>query len=203
MQQPHQTNMTTHATPQGGSSPATPITMQYHLLRHLPPGASRHPYARQPWEAVPNVELNRNQVGPPLPPFNGGAPPAHPGLPRYQQLVYAHLPRQTPPYYSQMPAMRRQMDFNRNHLAPRTLHLHNTDDLAGAPARGALKPPECPVCMEPLQGLSSPKVAMMTPCGHLFCSVCLNEALQTKNECPTCRKSVTGVKVDGARRAFL
>ena len=188
--------MSTHNTPQGGSSSATSIMMQYHLLRH---------HAGQPWEAVRDVELNRNQVGPLFPPFNGGPAPLQPGMQHLQQLMYAHPPPQTPPFYSPMPAMQRQLDFNRNHLAPPTLPslLHNTDDLADAPASGALKPPECPVCMEPLQSLPSPKVAMMTPCGHLFCSVCLNEALRTKNECPTCRKSVTGVRADGARRAFL
>jgi len=175
---------------QGGSSSAAPIRMQYYVVQHLHPGASRHP-------DTPDLELNRNPVGPLFPSFNRG--------PTFMQ------PSQ-PPFYSQMPAMQRQMDFNRNHPPPSSIfhppqtqpsHQHNTNDLAGAPAPGALKPPECPVCMEPLQSLPSPKVVLMTPCGHLFCSVCLNEALRTKNECPTCRKSVMGVRADGARRAFL
>ena len=157
--------------------------MQYYVVQHLRPGASRHP-------DTPDLELNRNQGGPPLfPSFNRGPTSMQPGQ---------------PPFYWQMPAMQRQMDFNRNH-PPQTQpsQQHNTNDLAGAPVSGALKPPECPVCMEPLQSLPSPKVVLMTPCGHLFCSVCLIEALRTKNECPTCRKSVVGVRADGARRAFL
>jgi len=107
-----------------------------------------------------------------------------------------------PPYYSQMPVMRRQMDSRRNY--PANQSLQNSDDLAaGAPTNRAPKLLECPVCMEPLQDLFPSKVAMMTPCGHFFCSVCLAQALNMKNQCPTCRKRVLGVKVDGARRAFL
>jgi len=141
MEQGQQYNMT-HHTSLGGSSPATPSLMQHHLLP-LHPGASRHPYARQPyqpWEVVPNVEINNNQVGPLYPPLNQGAALAHQGppLPHYQQLVYAHRLQQTPPYYSQMPVMRRQMDSRRNCPANQT--LQDADDLAGgAPARGALK----------------------------------------------------------------
>jgi len=201
-QQPHQSNMAHHA-PQGGSSLAPPLLMQHHPLS-LHPGASRHPYAhhpRQPLEVVPNMELNNNQVGPLYPPFNQGT--AHPGppLPRYQHMVYDPYDPM-PPYYSQMPVMRRQMDSRRNY--PANQSLQNSDDLAaGAPTNRAPKLLECPVCMEPLQDLSPSKVAMMTPCGHFFCSVCLAQALNMKNQCPTCRKRVLGVKVDGARRAFL
>jgi len=182
-------------------------SMAHHVPRSLflNPGASRHPYAHQPhqtWEVVPNVELNNNQVGPLYPPFNQDTVQPGPPLPRYQHLVYAHRLDPMPPYYSQMPVMRRQMDSRRN--SPANQSLQNTDaPAAGAPTSSALKPPDCPVCMEPLQDLSPPKVAMMTPCGHFFCSVCLAQALNTKNQCPTCRKRVLGVKVDGARRAFL
>ena len=178
-------------------------------MAHVPqslfmdPGASRHPYAHQPHqplEVVPNVDLNNNQVGPLYPPFNQDT--AHSGPPRYQHMVYAHRLDPMPPYYFQMPVMRRQMESRRNRPANQSLQNSDTP-AAGAPTSSALKPPDCPVCMEPLQDLSPPKVAMMTPCGHFFCSVCLAQALTTKNQCPTCRKSVTGVKVDGARRAFL
>ena len=33
---------------------------------------------------------------------------------------------------------------------------------------------------------------MATPCGHLFCSDCLNQHLGNSNTCPTCRKSFQG-----------
>jgi len=62
---------------------------------------------------------------------------------------------------------------------------------------------DCPICMEALQSLPAPKWVMATPCGHLFCNLCLDEALKVKNQCPTCKRRVEGVKVDGAKRVFL
>jgi len=62
---------------------------------------------------------------------------------------------------------------------------------------------DCPICMEALQSLPAPKCVMATPCGHLFCNLCLDEALKVKNQCPTCKRRVEGVKVDGAKRVFL
>ena len=62
---------------------------------------------------------------------------------------------------------------------------------------------DCPICMEALQSLPAPKWVMATPCGHLFCNFCLDEALKVKNQCPTCKRRVEGVKVNGAKRVFL
>ena len=62
---------------------------------------------------------------------------------------------------------------------------------------------DCPICMEALQSLPAPKWVMTTPCGHLFCNLCLDEALKVKNQCPTCKRRVEGVKVNGAKRVFL
>ena len=62
---------------------------------------------------------------------------------------------------------------------------------------------DCPICMEALQSLPAPKWVMATPCGHLFCNLCLDEALKVKNQCPTCKRRVEGVKVNGAKRVFL
>ena len=48
---------------------------------------------------------------------------------------------------------------------------------------------QCPVCFEDLQELPPGINVLATPCGHLFCSVCLNQHLANSNTCPTCRKS--------------
>lgn len=44
---------------------------------------------------------------------------------------------------------------------------------------------ECPVCMEDMVG----KQISSTRCGHIFCSVCLRQALRTKPICPVCKSS--------------
>ena len=51
---------------------------------------------------------------------------------------------------------------------------------------------QCPVCLDPLQGLPDGKEVRSTPCGHLFCSVCLGAALLEKKQCPTCRGEMEG-----------
>ncbi|KAG5634887.1 hypothetical protein H0H81_000417 [Sphagnurus paluster] len=40
----------------------------------------------------------------------------------------------------------------------------------------------CPVC------LSCPKTLSATRCGHLFCSPCIERAVETNGVCPSCRK---------------
>lgn len=43
----------------------------------------------------------------------------------------------------------------------------------------------CPVCMSTLNEPSS------TTCGHLFCSSCIEKAIEKQKKCPTCRKKLT------------
>ncbi|TRM57615.1 hypothetical protein BD626DRAFT_464561 [Schizophyllum amplum] len=55
----------------------------------------------------------------------------------------------------------------------------------------------CPIC------LSTPKTAVATHCGHLFCAPCISKVLDVNGSCPTCRKP--GYKVQLRRvdlRAF-
>lgn len=43
---------------------------------------------------------------------------------------------------------------------------------------------ECPVCMEDMVG----KPISSTRCGHMFHTVCVAEAMQTRNICPVCKR---------------
>jgi len=45
---------------------------------------------------------------------------------------------------------------------------------------------ECPICFEKFASDS-----ICTGCGHVFCSPCLQEYLDRKQECPICRTKVT------------
>merc|ERR1712013_349871 len=49
----------------------------------------------------------------------------------------------------------------------------------------------CPVCWDPLTALDGERTVLATPCGHLFCSTCLTNTLQTSSSCPNCRSRFT------------
>ena len=53
----------------------------------------------------------------------------------------------------------------------------------------------CPICMESLQDLPEGREVKVTRCGHLFCNLCLTEALKQKKVCPTCREKVSTGKI--------
>ena len=59
-----------------------------------------------------------------------------------------------------------------------------------SPTAPLLTSNQCPVCFEDLQDLPSGIDVLVTPCGHLFCSNCLNQHLENSNTCPTCRKPI-------------
>ncbi|XP_028428543.1 E3 ubiquitin-protein ligase RNF4, partial [Perca flavescens] len=50
----------------------------------------------------------------------------------------------------------------------------------------------CPVCLDSYSEIvESGRLVVSTRCGHVFCSVCLRDALKTSHSCPTCRKRLT------------
>jgi len=53
---------------------------------------------------------------------------------------------------------------------------------------------ECPLCFEGDRGLCS------VPCGHVFCTGCIHEALRVDKRCPLCRRSAVHGDL---RRIFL
>lgn len=60
-----------------------------------------------------------------------------------------------------------------------------------SPSSDATKCVYCPVCMETAQQIEKDgRRLMVTRCGHIFCNVCINKAVQVKRKCPTCRKAV-------------
>ena len=160
------------------------------------------------------MDVNNNQIQPTIGPTRSfrDLPQPEPSFPYipYTYYLAPHQQQQRPPHILQMQVMPGVTDSSEGGPAhqippfPRQQPRNVVDQAsASSLATSGLKPPECPVCLEPLQSLSSPKEAMVTPCGHPFCNICLNKALRIKNECPTCRKNVMGMKDDGARRIFL
>mmetsp|Transcript_56390 Transcript_56390/g.138553 ORF Transcript_56390/g.138553 Transcript_56390/m.138553 type:complete len:159 (-) Transcript_56390:217-693(-) len=47
----------------------------------------------------------------------------------------------------------------------------------------------CPICFSMVQD------AMMTQCGHVFCSDCISECLSRKKQCPNCNQPQTKEKL--------
>ncbi|KAH8930482.1 hypothetical protein BT69DRAFT_681142 [Atractiella rhizophila] len=52
----------------------------------------------------------------------------------------------------------------------------------------------CAICLEPVTN------ARLTPCGHLFCLECIDQALARRRRCPTCR---TDTRRRNLRPVFL
>jgi len=84
------------------------------------------------------------------------------------------------------------------------IEIQNSNQIKLAPVLARQEPPpkpvasaepqiSCPVCMESVGDLKKAnRKILTTPCGHLFCDVCLKASLQAQqNKCPQCRKKVT------------
>ncbi|CAN6218266.1 unnamed protein product [Urochloa humidicola] len=52
----------------------------------------------------------------------------------------------------------------------------------------------CPICWNKMEEPST------TPCGHIFCSKCIKQAIKVQKKCPTCRK---GMRATSVHRIYL
>ena len=52
--------------------------------------------------------------------------------------------------------------------------------------------PDCIICYDKVPSAYSEY--MITPCDHLFCTTCLRQWLEVKNECPVCRAILPSVE---------
>ena len=69
------------------------------------------------------------------------------------------------------------------------LFLFQTSAMSRFDLERIVPPPDpdliCPICQSVLD------VPKVTPCQHVFCVVCIERWLSTRNTCPTCRATVT------------
>ncbi|CAN6244269.1 unnamed protein product, partial [Urochloa humidicola] len=52
----------------------------------------------------------------------------------------------------------------------------------------------CPICWNKMEEPST------TPCGHVFCTTCIKQAIKVQKKCPTCRK---GLRATSVHRIYL
>jgi hypothetical protein len=50
---------------------------------------------------------------------------------------------------------------------------------------------ECPICFEPMKK----NITIALPCGHIFHTKCIKQALRYNNKCPNCRRVITNVSL--------
>uniref|UniRef100_A0A6C0KUD3 RING-type domain-containing protein n=1 Tax=viral metagenome TaxID=1070528 RepID=A0A6C0KUD3_9ZZZZ len=50
---------------------------------------------------------------------------------------------------------------------------------------------ECPLCLEPMKK----NITIALPCGHIFHTKCIKQALIYNNKCPNCRRVITNVSL--------
>jgi len=55
---------------------------------------------------------------------------------------------------------------------------------------------ECPLCLEPMKK----NITIALPCGHIFHTKCIKEALRYNNKCPNCRRIITNVSLETRRK---
>jgi len=55
----------------------------------------------------------------------------------------------------------------------------------------------CPLCLEPMKK----NITIALPCGHIFHTKCIKEALRYNNKCPNCRRVITNVSLQPRSRA--
>jgi hypothetical protein len=49
----------------------------------------------------------------------------------------------------------------------------------------------CPLCLEPMKK----NITIALPCGHIFHTKCIKQALRYNNKCPNCRRVITNVSL--------
>ncbi|XP_032806130.2 E3 ubiquitin-protein ligase RNF4 [Petromyzon marinus] len=84
-------------------------------------------------------------------------------------------------------------------LSPAGPSTRSSTTARAAGAQGAEKPasePEttisCPLCLDELNQVHmSGRLMCSTVCGHVFCSVCIRDAIKSMAKCPFCRKKLT------------
>ena len=55
---------------------------------------------------------------------------------------------------------------------------------------------ECPLCLEPMKK----NITIALPCGHIFHTKCIKQALHYNNKCPNCRRVITNISLQTRSR---
>lgn len=59
--------------------------------------------------------------------------------------------------------------------------------------RATINNNECPICFEPM---TKKNITIALPCGHIFHTKCIKDALRHNNKCPLCRRVITNVPLN-------
>lgn len=98
-----------------------------------------------------------------------------------------------------MEQQQRQQHANMQAPRARVSRSGSTDSLEEEKVLGVVK--VCEICFEDFEQLKDREIHIMaTPCGHVFCRVCIEEALTRQPRCPHCRQNV---EIQQLQRLYL
>lgn len=84
-----------------------------------------------------------------------------------------------------------ELSNNQRQNSPELLEVTDETVHDTAESGGSTRTMHCPVCLDSFANISrSGRQLKSTICGHVFCNVCIQHALELSKKCPTCRRKL-------------